>query len=135
MNIELTRLLHYRNSAVVHYFCHHHPEFSAQEGQVLFADLLGWMWLNHQRAQQGKKTYLFGSLLVLDEMWHAFILHSRDYLAFSEHYFGAYFHHDIEPIGNEHVINEDELRDYLQDCLSYLGEEWVARRFADALHE
>ncbi|MFJ1268983.1 hypothetical protein ACD661_10480 [Legionella lytica] len=132
MSMELRHVLSYRNPAVVSYFCHHHPEFSKQEGELLFTDLLGWLWLNQQRAQQGKKTYLFGPLLILDDLWHAFILHTKDYMHFSQHYFGAYVHHDVEPIGFEHFMEEDELRDYLQDCFGYLGEEWVARRFADA---
>jgi DNA polymerase sigma len=134
MFADLTTILSYRNLRVVTYFCHHHPEYTLAEGEVLFTDLLGWMWLNQQRIMQEKKTYLFGPLLALDQLWHAFILHTRDYLDFSMRYYGAYFHHDIEPIGFEHRLNEDELRDYLQDCFHYLGEEWVARRFAEAFH-
>ena len=133
MNADLSHLLHYKNPAVIDYFCHHHPEFTAQEAQVLFEDLLGWMWLNRQRIKHEKKTYLFGPLLVLDKLWHVFILHTEDYVNFSLRYFGDYFHHKIEPIGLEHIMQEEELRDYLQDCFNYLGEEWVARRFENAL--
>ncbi|MGC1183420.1 hypothetical protein [Legionella sp.] len=131
--LELSELLHYRNTDVVNYFRHYHPEFSLQEAQVLFDDLLGWMWLNKQRIKHGKKTYLFGPLLILDKLWHAFILHTQDYMNFSIQYFGAYFHHNVEPIGFEHIMEEDELQDYLHDCFSYLGEEWVVRRFKEFL--
>lgn len=134
-SINLSTLLDYKNQVVVDYFCHHHPEFSEQEAKVLFADLLAWMWLNVYRAKQGKKTYLFGPLLILDEVWHAFILHTRDYVDFSMRYFEAYFHHDVEPVGQEHIMQEDELAEYLHDCFAYLGSEWVARRFATALTE
>ncbi|WP_454782916.1 hypothetical protein [Legionella sp. WA2022007384] len=133
--INLSDLLDYKNKTVVNHFCSYHPDFSEQEGQVLFADLLAWMWLNAQRAKQGKKTYLFGPLLILDEMWHTFILHTRDYLDFSIRHFDTYFHHDVEPSGQEHIIEEEELTEYLQDCFAYLGSEWVARRFATALTE
>lgn len=132
MHPELSAVLAYQNTSVVSYFCHHHPEYTEQEGQILFSDLLGWMWLNKQRALQNKKTYLFGPLLEIDHLWHAFILHTQDYVNFSMEFFGAYFHHDIEPVGYEHMMEEDELRDYLGDCFHYLGEEWVARRFSDA---
>ncbi len=135
MQADLNLLLHYKNKTVTEYFCHQHPEFTLQESQALFADLLGWMWLNGLRAIKGKKTYLFGPLLILDEMWHAFILHTRDYVDFSTQYFGTYFHHDVEPFGFEHMMDEEELTEYLQDCFSYLGSEWVARRFAMALVE
>ncbi|MFT4058992.1 MAG: hypothetical protein QM652_05525 [Legionella sp.] len=132
MHADLATILSYRNPEVVAYFCHHHPEYSLVEGEKLFTDLLSWMWLNLQRATQDKKTYLFGPLLVLDKLWHCFILHTRDYCDFSMRYLGTYFHHDIEPIGFEHRIEEKELRDYLQDCFHYLGEEWVTRCFAKA---
>lgn len=133
MITDLAALLRYKNAAVIDYFCHHHSEYSQEQGQVIFEDLLSWMWLNKQREKRSKKTYLFGPLLILDEMWHCFILHSRDYLDFSLQYFGAYFHHEIEPVGFEHVLEEDELSDFLEDCFAYLSEDWVERRFAHAL--
>ncbi|KTD05971.1 hypothetical protein Lgra_2748 [Legionella gratiana] len=133
--VGLSEIVQYQNQAVVAYFCSRHPEFTVQEGNILFTDLLSWMWFNAQRAKLGKKTHLFGPLLLLDELWHAFILHTRDYVNFSMHYFGGYFHHDIEPIGSEHVMEEEELTDYLQDCFTYLGTEWVSRRFEVALVE
>jgi len=133
MKADLTQVLNYKNTTVVDYFCRNHPELTSLEGQVLFKDLLAWMWLNALRVEKGKKTYLFGPLLVLDELWHTFILHSRDYVDFSIQYFGFYFHHDIEPFGAEHVLEEEELTDFLQDCFTFLGQEWVTRRFETAL--
>jgi len=133
LNSELGELLNYKNPALITYFCHHYPQYSVQEAQLLFADLLCWMWLNVQRTKEGKKTYLFGPLLPLDDLWHAFILHTRDYLKFSQHYFGDYFHHDIEPAGQEHLIEEEELTDFLQDCFIYLDSSWVERHFSAAL--
>lgn len=132
---ELSALLQYKNQVVVAYFCHHHPQYSISEGDELFTDLLAWMWLNVQRKKQGKNTYLFGPLLFIDEMWHAFILHTRDYVEFSKHYFGEYFHHDIEPIGLEHRVGEDELTDFLEDCFKYLNTQWVERYFSSAFIE
>ncbi len=132
MNSELSLQLQYKNTSVVTSFCHDHPEYSLVESQVLFDDLLGWMWLNQQRHKMGKKTYLFGPLLILDEMWHTFILHTRDYVEFSMRYFGEYFHHEVEPVGFEHLVEEDELTDFLDDCFLYLDEAWVERRFSKA---
>ena len=135
MKEDLFRILNYQNKTVVDYFCYHHPEFALQEGQTLFADLLAWLWLNAERKKHNKKTYLFGPLLILDEMWHSFILHTHDYVNFSIRYFGSYFHHDVEPMDQGHVIEEEELTDFLQDCFNYLGQEWVGRRFETALIE
>ncbi|HHL3493858.1 TPA: hypothetical protein ACQ53F_002720 [Legionella pneumophila] len=135
MSFTLSELLHYKNEKIVTHFCHSHPEYSMREGLILFEDLLAWMWLNKQRRLRGGKTYLFGPLLILDEMWHSFILHTRDYVDFSMKYFGEYFHHDVEPSGFEHVLDEEELTDFLQDCFQYLNKEWVERRFSIAFTE
>ncbi|WP_419420346.1 hypothetical protein ACNVED_03335 [Legionella sp. D16C41] len=130
--ITLDELLKYENQQVVHYFCHHNPRFSIEQTQQLFKDLLGWMWLTMHRKSSNRHTYLFGPLLILDELWHAFILHTHDYIYFSETYFNDYFHHVIEPIGQEHELAPEELADFFEDCFTYLGEEWVERYFADA---
>ena len=126
----LKELLLYQNNQVVHYFCHHHSNFSLQQGQQLFTDLLGWMWLTIYRKTITRHTFLFGPLLDMDSMWHAFILHTRDYQHFCDTNFGDYFHHDIEPPGHEHGLSADELADFLKDCFEFLGEEWVERHFA-----
>lgn len=133
ITLELSQVLQYKNQRVIDSFCHAHPEYSVQEGQELFADLLAWMWLSEQRKAQGKKTYLFGPLLILDELWHAFILHTRDYVDFSMKYFGDYFHHEVEIAGFEHIVPEEELNDFLHDCFIYINSEWVERRFSEAL--
>lgn len=135
MNPDLLLLLQYENMPVVSHFCHHHPEFSITESKVLFKDLLAWMWLSRQRSAQGKKTYLFGPLRPMDELWHTFILHTRDYTHFSITYFGDYFHHEVEPPGFEHTVEDDELTDFLQDCFTYLGSNWVERQFSAAFTE
>lgn len=123
----------YENGAIIDYFCAKNPNYDQDTARLLFKDLLSWLVFNHMRARQHKKTHLFGPLMNLDEMWHTFILHTRAYSEFCEHYLGEFLHHDIEPIGYEHLINEDELRDYLEDCFKFLGVDWVSRRFALAL--
>ncbi|CDZ76930.1 hypothetical protein BN59_01209 [Legionella massiliensis] len=126
----LGELLAYQNEAILGYFCHKHPSYTEERAKQLFTDLMGWMWLNLHRQNNHRQTYLFGPLLALDELWHGFILHTRDYLAFCQHYFGEYFHHDVEPIGLEHELTTEELADFLNDCFEYLGTDWVNRYFS-----
>lgn len=128
----LNALLGYKNPTVTRYFTHHHPEVNQEAAEQLFQDLLAWLWLNAYRKQQHKQTWFFGPLLLMDAMWHAFILHSREYHAFCQNYFGDYFHHEVETPGFEHELQPDELADYLKDCFEYLGDEWVQRHFAEA---
>ncbi len=126
---ELSDLLDYKNNRVICYFCHHHPDISTAQAQQLLSDLLAWMWLNAYRKKNHQKSYFFGPILILDSLWHSFILHTTDYCTFCEAFFGQYFHHFIEPIGEEHVLTADELSSFLQDCFEHLGEAWVERYF------
>ncbi|KTD21258.1 hypothetical protein Llon_1356 [Legionella londiniensis] len=127
----MNELLAYRNEHVVHYYCYHHPETTEDEARQLLNDLLGWIWLKIYRNKAQRRTYLFGPLLPIDAMWHAFILHTRDYHLFCTRFFGDYIHHDIEPPGREYHLKPDELQDFLNDCFQFLGDEWVHRYFDD----
>lgn len=129
----LSELLAYKNRQVIDYYIHHHPDVSSKQATVLFSDLLAWLWLNAYRESKGKHTYFFGPLLILDDIWHAFILHTRDYAEFCKHFFIDYFHHDIELIGSQHELTPEEIEDFLNDCFNFLGEDWVKRYFADLL--
>lgn len=127
----LSELLTYKNEQVVRSFCHYHPTVSYEQGKQIFVDLLAWLWLNLHRQSSKRQTYLFGPLLILDEIWHTFILHTRDYISFCQYYFEDYFHHHIEPIGFEYELTAEELADFLNDSFEYLGEAWVTRYFAE----
>ena len=133
MIAPLADLLTYKNPRVLEQFSYTHGDYSLIQTEQLFTDLLAWLWLKNQRTYQQKPTYLFGPLLLLDQLWHLFILHTRDYIEFSERYFGSYLHHDPEPPGFEHHLTEEELGEYVGDCFEYLGSDWVERRFAQAL--
>lgn len=132
MTNQLESVHLYKHEAVVRFFCAKHPQYSLEEGHVLFQDLLSWLWLNETRKKMNKDSYLFGPLLILDELWHVFILHTQDYMDFSLTYFGAYVHHQVEPVGQEHELSEEEFIDFIQDCFKYLGQNWVERRFSEA---
>nr|WP_058440966.1 hypothetical protein [Legionella brunensis] len=136
MNLPLlSELLAYENKQVVHYFCHHHPHFSHEQSQQFFNDFLGWLWLNVYRKTSHRHTYLFGPILILDKVWHTFILHTEDYVNFCNRYFGEYVHHHIEPIGSEHELSPEELADFLDDAFELLGKEWIERYFMTLLSE
>ena len=131
----LSELLVYENQQVVRHFCHCHPAFSYEQGKELFTDLLGWMWLNAYRQKSNRPTYLFGPLLNLDEIWHSFILHTRDYSNFCHTYFDDYLHHNVELVGFEYELSSEELTEFLNDCFDHLGEGWINRNFTAALSD
>jgi hypothetical protein len=125
----LSELLAYDNQSVIQYCCHHN-NLSCEQAQLLFNDLLAWMWISAYRQKKGHLSYLFGPLLPLDQIWHGFILHTRDYVNFCDRFFGEYFHHHVEPIGFEHTLHNEELADFLNDCFDHLGNHWLTRNFS-----
>lgn len=126
---SLSELLAYKNTRLLHYFCYHQRQISLENAQQLLADLMSWLWLHAWRKSSSRATWFFGPLLILDELWHAFILHTRDYHDFCLQFFGEYVHHDIEPPGAEHAISPEELADFLSDAIDHLGLAWVERYF------
>lgn len=132
---ELNELLTYQNESVIQYFCALYPKVNPAQAQQLFKDLLAWMWLTSYRKKTQRHTFLFGPLTSLDPIWHVFILHTREYADFCSHYFGEFFHHDIEPVGIEYELSADELTEFLDDCFELLGEAWIDRYFSPAFQE
>lgn len=130
MNLPvLQEILAYRNEKIPQHFTHENPSVLIEQSRQLFNDLLAWMWLSQYRKARSQQTRLFGPLLLLDRMWHCFILHTRDYHRFSEQFFGGYFHHDVEILGKEYLLLPEELAAFLEDCFDQLGEEWINRHF------
>ncbi|MCE3044441.1 hypothetical protein [Legionella sp. 16cNR16C] len=117
------------NERILRHYASNNPSLSFQQCQQLWKDLLGWMWLTQYRKSLDKATYLFGPLLQLDDLWHFFILNTRDYCEFCERYWGEYFHHDMETPHEAHQLTADELADFLEDAIEFLGEDWIDRYF------
>lgn len=95
MKSTLEEVLAYRNDAVVYRFMETW-DLPFEEAMDLFRDTLRWIWLC-VRASTGTDSpvrfRITRATMLLDEMWHAFILFTRDYHAFCERYFGLYVHH------------------------------------------
>jgi hypothetical protein len=70
-----------------------------EEAEAIFDDLKRWLWVS----AVSKKDELSGepilrmailnSMALVDDMWHAFILFTKDYTKFCIDYFGFYLHH------------------------------------------
>ena len=79
-------MLAYRNDEVVH-------RFSAgwsvplPAARVLFADVKRYLWLC------GELEFEIPPVRIVDEMWHTFLVFTRDYRTFCESYLGAMVEH------------------------------------------
>lgn len=89
----LEKVLEYRNADVVDNFC---ATFALprDEAEVLFQDVLRWLWLSNKAHESHTAMFVDPTMQLFDEMWHTFILFTRDYAEFCEKYIGHFCHHD-----------------------------------------
>lgn len=144
---DLNQLLVYRNPLTLKRFKRNYPQF-ADDAEDLFVDVMKYLWLSRKHqldlATSGLTPELDFScnmhkeMRVIDEMWHTFILITKDYAKFCHHYFGEFMHHEPEvgdETGDDKEIDVDRFEQELTRFLSYtydhLGEKTVKRWFAD----
>lgn len=111
---SLSEALSYAAPEIVKRFQHDHSA-SEEESQALFLDCKRWLWAcakNLQDAEQGmlvpKRLLITPELKRLDEMWHCFLLFTREYHEFCERYLGRFIHHI--PLTSEELRSFDHLR-------------------------
>lgn len=87
-------LLDYQNQDVVDRFIKIYG-VSDEQAQQIFTDVKLWLWMACKARVEGisKPLVIDTALVVIDEMWHNFMLFTRDYTAFCERFFGTYMHH------------------------------------------
>jgi hypothetical protein len=84
----------YRNRIVIEKFLERY-DVSRRGALVLFREMKRWLWLNARANARpdAPELYVNDRLLPIDMMWHTFVLFTKDYAAFCEHYFGHFIHH------------------------------------------
>lgn len=138
----LAELLEYRHPAVIRSYVR---TFGCAEKQALdlFEDMLKFLWISRKHiadrdARPGDPALDFVFVMheemrETDNMWHNFILYTKDYTEFCRRYFGEYLHHQPD-IADSMSQAEDDFTEHMEKYLSYvydnLGEETVRRWFA-----
>jgi len=144
--IDLNKILQYQNPLVIKRFKRNFPQY-AEQADSLFCDMLKYLWLSKKHDIDYKqnpsdpllqfKCSMHKEMRIIDEMWHTFILITKDYAEFCNQYFGEFMHH-IPEIGDEtDEINEidahqfeKEFSLFLSYAYDHLGEETISRWFA-----
>ena len=90
----LADVLAYTNRDVVYRFKKAYS-LSWEEAEDIFEQVKKWLWLANHRRRSGfdKGLGIDLSLVVIDEMWHNFVLFTKEYTQFCMEYFGYYLHH------------------------------------------
>ncbi len=94
---SLEDVLAYQNPQIIISFCKTFA-ISKEEALAIFDELKRMLWLINEMEfdgskAQGNRFYIDQSLLIIDEMWHKFILFTSVYGQFCEQMFGAMIHH------------------------------------------
>ena len=123
---SLKRLLAYKNSDVVLYFSQTYGISKAQS-ELIFNDMLRFLWVSEKYNRISKSKlknseklhyiYMLDYYIVIDEIWHLFILHCDHYSDFCKKYFGTFIKHKVNIIPKSLKKNND-LKLYSKDKIS-----------------
>jgi len=143
----LNDFLLYENPYVIKRFEINFPN-EAHRSKELFTDMLRYLWLCEKHFLDKKENpndesldfipVMHQEMRAIDNMWHEFILITKDYQDFCNKFFGKFIHH--EPNMQETLeYNEDNYVKSLSLFLSYtydvLGETVVKNWFKDHLQD
>jgi hypothetical protein len=87
---SLRRALRYQNRDVVVKFARHFQVAEAESAAV-FEECKKWLWLN--ALPDAPLLFMSEATLIIDEMWHTFVLYTREYTEYCGSRFGRYVHH------------------------------------------
>jgi hypothetical protein len=88
---SLERVLAYRHPPVLERFRKDYP-VTPKAADAIWLDTLRWLWLCGT-TDKSVMLAVTGSMIVIDEMWHAFIVFTPEYSSFCQDNFGLYVHH------------------------------------------
>lgn len=140
MLIPVNELLLYENKNIINRYKKDYPNNSISPEDAL-KELLKYFWLCCKHSLDKKSTpdddrlnftcAIHNEMTEIDDMWHTFLLFTKDYMYFCKKYFKKYIHHI--PFPDDLSYSEDEMRNDLTNYLSYiydnLGEETVIKWF------
>lgn len=145
MLCSLDKILTYKNPAVVKRFQKDFPEKAAR-AEDLFGDLMRFFWgtknqtlerLNAPMDPRLDFVYIMDDeMREIDQMWHIFLLYTRDYMDFCQDHFGEYLHHqpDLVPIFEKAGFKfETNLEKFLDYNYELFGADVIRRWFSTSL--
>jgi|GEM_PF-1227047 len=147
MKCELSEILTFELPSVVRRYQKENPQ-KADKAETLFKDLLRFFWCSKKHhieksshPEDPALDFVFimdGEMRDIDQMWHAFLLYTSDYMKFCDRYFGEYLHHqpDLVPQFEKYQFDfETNLEKFLDYIYENLGEDTMRRWFTPSLLE
>jgi hypothetical protein len=139
---ELNNVLKYTNTYVLERYTKDYPNNSLTAEEAL-RELLKYFWLSEKYSMDlqldpnNKSLHFFCAMheemKEIDDMWHTFLLFTKEYMSFCNYYFNKFIHH--EPLMNANQPTDEDFEIDLTRYLSYvydqLGEETVRAWFKE----
>ena len=129
---DLDKITSYREPGVLRKFCRDFPA-DAANAEKHFVELMKYLWLaQKQRIDQEARPddeslrfllAIYDDMIPVDNMWHCFILSTRDYQRFCETFFGRFMHHipdaleDLPPTKEQFAADLEKFASYVFDNL------------------
>ena len=146
-NPTLDEVLQYECRDVVYRFKKAY-DLTWEEAGDIFVQVKKFLWLAHQRRLAGLKTGLSIDMpiVVIDEMWHNFVLFTTEYTAFCVDHFGYYMHHaptteaeEVEHRGHLQSLNrieraqarKDRMRGQYEYIYDHLGKDTFVKWYLE----
>lgn len=136
---DLNEILKYNNQAVINRFLKTF-NFTQLDAKTIFSECLKWLWLcakiNIDRKADEENLpnnlLLDSDTIVIDEMWHCFILFTKDYYLFCESNFGFFIHHFPVKKNEKLTYNlEDNYKLQYEYIYDNLGEDTLEKWYVD----
>lgn len=143
----LSEVLTYKNDYIIHEFLRKNKnlQLSFNQAELVFEDLKRFLWLlaffkeKEQINQRENLTdiSISDSMIVIDEMWHEFILVTEHYTEFCQIYFNRYIHHPPQMSKHKRNLksmtmdqcNEIFIVELIEVVFKYLGKDVAVRWF------
>lgn len=136
---QLNQMLLYKNEDVISRFTDMF-DIADEEAESIFAETIKFLYL-----AQLPGIFIPDELLIIDEMWHNFILFTKEYQKFCNTHFKKYFHHlpsskkekDLqkhkEQTDRQSLQKEflEKLNYLMSETYDHLGEETVLKWFKE----
>ena len=115
-------IVNYVNSNAIKRYSKEHKK-SMDEAADVFKNLMIYLYIAEKCQEARCELPITESIMEIDNMWHIFLLFTKDYALFSQQYAGKFIHHS--PFTDEsNVIPETERRANLRKCLNILVSEF-----------
>lgn len=141
---DLNKLINYRNNKIISRYAKDFPAARMKAEEAL-KEFMKFVWLCYKHKAEKKlrsndsslnfSCLIHSEMRDIDNMWHTFLLFTKDYQDFCKHFLdGVFFHHEPVISADDNMLDENyehELTLYLSFIYDHLGEDTLLKWFGN----